>query len=228
MDPVTAIAALWAAFAVLHLVLSGRMVRPVLVERLGELGFRGLYSVAVAVPFALLVWVFATHKHAGPWLWTTVGPPDVARAIVYVLMALALPLLVCSMLPGSTAPSAIGSAPAPAVARGILRITRHPLLAALAIWGGAHLLVNGTLGDVLFFGGFPLFVWIGSRHQDARLARVLPGYRELMAETSLVPFAAIMAGRQRLVARELPLVPIVVGLALAVVLRTYHGALFGP
>jgi len=88
--------------------------------------------------------------------------------------------------------------------------------------------VNGALGDVLFFGGFPLFVWIGSRHQDARLARDRPGYRELMAETSLVPFAAILAGRQRLVASELPLVPIAVGLVLAVVIRTYHAALFGP
>ena len=78
--------------------------------------------------------------------------------------------------------------------------------------------MNGAVGDVLFFGGFPLFVWIGSRHQDARLARDRPGYRELMAETSLVPFAAILAGHQRLVARELPLVPIAVGLVLAVVL----------
>lgn len=227
MDPVAAIAVLWTAFAALHLVLSGRTVRPALVARLGEQGFRGLYSLTVAVPFTLLVWVFATHKHAGPLLWTTIGPPDVARAVVYVLMAVALPLLVCSVLPGSAAPSSIGATSA-AGARGIVRVTRHPLLASLATWGVAHLLVNGSLGDVLFFGGFPLFVWVGSRHQDARLARDRPGYRALLQETSLVPFVAVLAGRQRLVARELPLVPLVTGLVLAVVLRTYHATLFGP
>ncbi len=39
---------------------------------------------------------------------------------------------------------------------------------------------------------------------------------------------AILTGRQSLVVRELPLPGIVVGLVLAVVLRTFHGTLFGP
>jgi uncharacterized membrane protein len=32
--------------------------------------------------------------------------------------------------------------------------TKHPMLAAVKIWATAHLLVNGTLGDVLLFGSF--------------------------------------------------------------------------
>jgi uncharacterized membrane protein len=31
---------------------------------------------------------------------------------------------------------------------------KHPLLAATKFWALAHLLVNGTLADVLLFGGF--------------------------------------------------------------------------
>ena len=32
--------------------------------------------------------------------------------------------------------------------------TKHPMLAATKIWAFAHLLVNGTLADVLLFGSF--------------------------------------------------------------------------
>ena len=99
---------------------------------------------------------------------------------------------------------------------------------ALALFGLAHLLVNGTLGDVAFFAGFPLFVWIGTRHQDARLARDRPGYGELIAQTSVVPFGAILGGRQRLVVSELPWGPMAAGLVLAIVVRQWHGFLFGP
>ena len=98
----------------------------------------------------------------------------------------------------------------------------------MALFGVAHLLVNGSLADVVFFGGFPLFVWIGTRHQDARLARDRPGYRDLVAQTSLLPFGAIVAGRQRLVTAELPWRAIVAGLLLAAVVRRWHGTLFGP
>ena len=34
---------------------------------------------------------------------------------------------------------------------------KHPMLAAIKIWATAHLLVNGTLADVLLFGSF--LVW---------------------------------------------------------------------
>jgi uncharacterized membrane protein len=223
-----ALAGLWLAFAGTHLVLSSAAVRPRLLARLGPQPFQGVYSLAVIVPFVALVWLFHANKHAGPLLWTTIGPPAVARAAAWVLNVSAFVLLVCSLVPSSAAPSSIGAAdPRPRV-HGILRITRHPLLAGFALWGVAHLLMNGHVGDVVYFGGYPLFVWIGSRHQDARLSRDRPGYAEFVRATSLVPFAAIVAGRQRLVLAELPWLWIGVGVAAALVVRHWHGALFGP
>jgi len=222
------IALCWAGFACTHLVLSSASLRPRLVARLGDDAFRGVYSLAVLAWFVALVWVFARHKHDGPLLWSTIGPPAVAQALNHVLMALALALLLAGLLPAHAAPSSMGAAKGRIEARGLLRITRHPFNAAAALFGIAHLLVNGHLGDVLFFGGFPLFAAIGSRHQDARLARSRPGYSELVAATSFVPFAAVVAGRQRLVARELPWAGLAAGLVLAVALRHWHGVLFGP
>jgi len=218
---------LWLGFAGTHLVLSSSRLRPALVARLGLQPFLGLYSVVALGFFVPLVWLYFTHRHAGPLLWTTIGPPDAARAVNHVLMAAALVLLVGSFVPGSRAPS--GMIPAgPQAARGLLRVTRHPLFAGLGLFGVAHLLVNGNLGDVVFFAGFPLFAWIGARHQDERKTRGVAGYAELVRTTSIVPFGAIVTARQRLAWRELPLVAVAAGLGLTVILRVYHDELFGP
>jgi uncharacterized membrane protein len=223
------LALLWAAFAGSHMLLSSARLRPRLHARLGEQGFRGLYSLIALATFVPLVWVYWGNRHAGPLLWTTIGPPAISTGLNHVLMALALVLLASSLLPASAAPSAMhAQTEGIARVRGMTRITRHPTLVAFALFGIAHLLVNGNLADLVFFGGFPLYTWIGARHQDHRLAHDRPGYRSVIANTSIVPFGAILAGRQSLVPRELPLPGIVVGLGLAIVLRVFHPTLFGP
>lgn len=223
------LALLWAGFAGTHLVLSSASLRPRLMARLGDGPFRGLYSLTVLAWFVALVWVFARHKHSGPLLWDTVGPPAIAELLNIVLMVLAFALLVAGLIPSQVAPSSMTAAPAERVeARGLLRITRHPFNAAVGLFGIAHVLVNGHLGDVVFFGGFPLFAWIGSRHQDTRLSKDKPGYRQLAAQTSFVPFGALVTGRQRLVLAELPWGGFAAGVVVAVIIRHWHGALFGP
>lgn len=57
---------------------------------------------------------------------------------------------------------------------GFAAITRHPLLIALMLWSGAHMIANGDLAHVILFGSFfglsvaaiPMF--------DARARRALP------------------------------------------------------
>jgi uncharacterized membrane protein len=227
MGAVFVIALLWIAFGGTHVGLSGPNVRPRLVGRLGEQVYKGFYSLVAFATLVPLVWTFSTHKHAGPSLWATLGPPLAVEVLSYVIMGLALVLFACSLVPGSSPPSST-LASGPATVRGIVRVTRHPTFAAFALFGLAHLLANGNLGDVIFFGGFPVFAWIGARHQDERKARERPGYRELIATTSILPFAAIAAGKQRLAARELPLAGLAAGLVLTVVLSAFHGVLFGP
>jgi len=190
-------------------------------------GFQGAYSLLALSTFVPLVWIYAKHKHAGPLLWMTVGPPELARAVNYALMALAFVLFVASLLPASTAPSAM-LARGPATVHGMIRVTRHPMLASFGLFGVAHLLLNGSLGDVIFFGGFPIFTWVGGRHQDSRKLHQVPGYESVVGATSILPFGAIIAGRQHLPLRELPVVALGLGLAFAVVVRIFHHRLFGP
>lgn len=87
---------------------------------------------------------------------------------------------------------------------GIAGITRQPLLWALALWSGAHLLPNGDLSHILLFGTFFGFALIGLIVMDRRV-RLRLGQDEwsrLSQATSLLPGFALMTGRFR--PRHLP------------------------
>lgn len=213
----------WVAFAGTHLVLSSRRLRPVLVRRLGAQAFQGVYSLVVLVLFVMLLRAWWPERHTGPLLWSLVGVPG-ARTVAVALAFTGIALVGLSFFQPSPVVPIPGLSTA---ARGVMRITRHPLFVGLALWGLAHVLMNGWLSDVIFFGGFAVFPIVGGLHQDARRraedARLAPFY----AETSVVPFAAIAAGRNRLVLREIPLAGVLAGVALATFLYTFHDRLFG-
>jgi uncharacterized membrane protein len=121
-------------------------------------------------------------------------------------------------------PSLVGSRGGEA--RGVFRIARHPLFMGIALWAALHLVANGAASDVAFFGGMVAFSLVGSWHQDRRkLATNVPGYREFHAAAPFFPFT----GRETLRGlRELPPLGVAIGVALTIVLRVFHEALFGP
>ena len=94
-------------------------------------------------------------------------------------------------------------------------------------WAAVHIVVNGDLAALLFFGGFLLTALGGAAHLDRRLA-VTEGdrWQRFVAVTSFVPFAALLAGHQRWVWAELRR-PILWGLGLFALLLVLHPALFG-
>lgn len=212
---------LWLGFAGSHMALSSVRMRPRLVARLGERAYAGLFSAVAFAFFVPLVWVYFTHKHEGPWLWTLpMGP--ILRWTLYALMGVAFVLMVASLMQPN--PSMLGAGPGEA--RGIFRITRHPLFMGIALFALLHLTRNAAASDVAFFGGLLAFSVVGSLHQDSRkIATGVPGYREFHAATALVPFTGEGALRGL---RELSPWAVVIGVALTVVLRTFHATLFGP
>jgi uncharacterized membrane protein len=113
-------------------------------------------------------------------------------------------------------------------ARGIIRVTRHPMNMAFALFGIAHMVANGALGDVFFFGQFAVLGLLGPFHMDARLAREKgEEYREFLRTTSVIPFVAIARGRNRFEAGEIALPMFVIGVAAFVALVVFHGKLMG-
>ena len=119
--------------------------------------------------------------------------------------------------------AAFGAAP-----RGMFRITSHPMLCAFAIWAGVHMLVNGDAASLLFFSVFLVTVLSGIPSIDAKLARRDPAkFAALSGLTSAVPFAAILAGRNRFVPRELGWRMQLIGLVLWLVLIALHPLVIG-
>src|SRR5690606_3670183 len=83
--------------------------------------------------------------------------------------------------------------------RGILRITRHPFLWGGILWSGFHLLANGDLAASLLFGTFLLLTALGTRSIHGKRRKALgEKWGGFASQTSNLPFAAILAGRQSL------------------------------
>jgi uncharacterized membrane protein len=155
-------------------------------------------------------------------LWE--APRIVELVVALPLMLLAMVLLVLAFASPSPA-SMIGGKLEP---RGIIRVTRHPMNMAFVLFGLAHMVANGSLGDLFFFGQFVLLGVLGPYHLDARMARDKgEAYQEFRRQTSVIPFAAILRGRNRFDAGELAIPMFVIGVAAFVALVVFHGRLMG-
>ncbi len=208
-------------FMLTHIGLSHGAIRQGLVDKLGQWPFRGLYSLVslgTLGPASVLWW---QNRHLGPLLWELPFWPE--RILAAALMLFALFLFFQSL----AAPSPASMAPAKNEARGVLRITRHPMNMALALWGLAHLLANGTIGDVAFFGSFVVVGVLGAFHMDARLQHTKgESFAQFCKETSVLPFGAIIIGRNRLVVSELAFPLALIAIVVFAALTMFHSRFF--
>jgi uncharacterized membrane protein len=220
MASMTLAALSWIA---LHLVVAGPL-RPALAARLGDAGFRGLFSLLSA---AALAWLILAYR-AAPFvvLWP---PLPGAREIAVVLVLPAFVLLVFSL--GATNPTLAGAdllLKDRLPVQGITRITRHPGLCAFALWAVAHLLANGDLAAVLLFGAILITALNGMVSIDRKRRRTLGiAWDAFAAGTSRIPFAAILAGRNHLQLDELPVWRFALSVALFVGALLLHGRVLG-
>ncbi len=214
----------WVIFAATHTALSSLPVRQRFVAVLGEKVFLGFYSLIAFATLIPLASVYFSNRHAGGLLWVLVSTPGV-RPLAMILSVLGIALVVASLFQPSPALAGLKQARGP---HGLTRITRHPLFMGIALWAAGHLMVNGALTDALFFGGMLAFSLAGAAHQDAR-RRVTDRERlgRFFAETSFLPFGAILTGRNRLAWSELPWAALAAGAAVAAAIYALHPWLFG-
>lgn len=186
-----------AGFVLIHLLVSGTRVRDGLVARVGEGAYMGLFSLASTALLVALVWGYGQARADNLVWW---GPAAGTRHLAWLLQFIAFLLVVPGLLtPNPTSVKQEGALDRPDPATGILRITRHPFLWGVAIWGAGHLLVNGDLASLVLFGSLTLLAAFGTRSIDDKRLRALgPKYRAFMDRTSNIPFAAIVQGRQKL------------------------------
>jgi uncharacterized membrane protein len=219
MDELSHLALACLAFFCLHVVPSTPL-RAALVGWIGEKPYLGLFSLA---SLGGIVWMVLAFK-AAPLtpLWPGI------RHLPSAVMPFALILLVAGVMTPN--PSAVGAArllERDEPARGILRITRHPVMWGIMLWAGAHLLARGELKSTLFFGSFLLLAAAGTVLLDLRKAQLGEVWTRYARMTSNLPFLAIAQGRNRLAWRELGVLKIVIALLLYAVIFHFHAGLFG-
>ena len=210
--------ALWVG---VHFGIAGTVARARIVARTGEAGFRIGYSLLSVVAIVLLVQAWNTAPYVELWL-----APDWLRWLIALLMLPAFVLFVAAL--GTPNPTAVAGRLGAEGPRGIQRITRHPMLWSFALWAGLHLLAKGTLGGVFFFGAFLVTALAGMASIDRKIiARDPEMAARLLPATSIIPFKAVLTGRNRLALGEIPrFVWIVAGVAW-VALLVAHPWIFG-
>ena len=225
MDPVLRVACAVALFALSHLGLGWPPVRQFLVTRLGRWGFTLLFTLVAWITFGSAVATYAAHAEEGP-AGLALGGSAAARFVLVPAIVLGSMLMTGAFAGYGGSPYSFGGEQV-REPRGLERVTRHPFFVGTALLGGAHALLATRLVGALLMGSLALFALLGAWFQDRKLL-ALRGepFAAYLAASSTLPFAAIAAGRQRLVASELPYGTLLLGVALAWVLRSLHGHLF--
>ncbi len=217
MTPNVQLALATAAFLVTHFVPSTPL-RPALVRAMGEWPYRGLYSV---VALATLVWMIRAYVQAPVEpLWAGL------RELPLFIMPFAFILLACGTARNPTAVGADRLLKSEEPARGMIRITRHPLMWAIVLWSLAHVAARGDVQSLIFFGGFFVLAALGTVSIDARKSSN-PDWPRFEARTSNIPFLAIAQGRNRPVWSEIGWLKPALGLALYAAFLFLHPLFFG-
>jgi uncharacterized membrane protein len=205
-------------FLLSHAVPGRPPVRSRVEGMLGARGFTLAYSVLSMILLAWLVGAAGRAPYVELWGW--------APWQNHVVLTVMLPVcLIVALAVGRPNPFSFGGAcddrfnPA---RPGIVRWVRHPLLAALALWAGAHMLANGDLAHVLMFGTFAVFAILGQRLINRRKRRIMGAeWDRLRAE---------MAARRWTLSPDKGIetaLRVVAGIALYAALLAFHPILFG-
>ena len=161
-----------------------------------------LIFVSLSLPSAIvLIGYFLSHRYDGVRLWNLQGN-NYVFALVWFLTAISFLFL----YPATYNLLEIPSVLKPQVriyGTGIMRITRHPQAFGQIIWCLAHTLWIGSSFTLITSIGLVMHhlfaVWHGDRRLEIKFGEEFLDFKK---STSILPFVAILEGRQQLKLKE--------------------------
>jgi len=180
-------------FAGIHLGVAGTTIRDRAIAALGQSGYTVAFSIATVVGLAWLVMAYNRAPYVVTW-----GMLEWWKPFAIILMLPASLLVVI----GLTTPNPTAVAQENRLAQppqGIVRVTRHPFLTGVGLWALVHLIGDGDVASLVFFAVWTVVALAGTVSIDGKRRRLLgaAAWEPFAAQTSIVPFAAIAAGRNR-------------------------------
>jgi uncharacterized membrane protein len=179
------------AFVGFHFLFS-HPLRAQAVKALGDRGFQAFYSVVAMASFGWALWAYGRAEQTA--LFT---PPSWSAAITPVVMVLAAILFVGALTsPNPAIVGLEGRLASIGTPRGVLAITRHPLMWAFTLWALVHILANGDAPTVVLAGAMGFLALVGSAAQDHKKRQLLgEAWADYQARTAYWPFAGQLTGK---------------------------------
>ena len=141
-----------------------------MIDRLGEVKWKGLYTIISLIGFVIMVIGYGEARQNTIVLWQ----PNIA--LIYI--ALALNLVAFIFLAGSSPSN-----------NAILLKLKHPMILGVKVWALAHLLSNGTLVDLILFGAF--LIWAVLDFRSARKRPIhIPEKAQVSTKATVITIAS--------------------------------------
>jgi len=216
-----------AFFLCIHLI-SGTTVKERIVARIGTPAWLILFSLLslIALIWMSVAFAVALNNQDGlnVVLWSAPLP---LRVIALFLNFIAFQLVIVGYFtPSPTGIRALWGLPEKPV-QGIVRVSRHPIMAGIALWALVHIICNGNLAAWLFFGTLLAQATLGAINIDRkRLVAYGDEYVSIMKRTSIIPFVAIIEGRTAFVPEELGYARMFLAASMFAVFTVLHELLF--
>ncbi|UDF05140.1 NnrU family protein [Asticcacaulis sp. AND118] len=215
-----------AFFILIHILVSGSDLREQMIGAIGTRSYFALFGLLSLIGFFWMIAAYygARGDPANLHLWSA---PFALKIGAFGINFISLMLIIVGML--SPSPTALGSLnrmPERPVS-GIIRISRHPVLAGIALLAATHLITTGTLASWVFFGTLLALSLLGANSIDRkREIRYGESYRAIMKTTSILPFVAIAQKRVSFEPSELGVLRVMVATSCFTCLVVLHELLF--
>lgn len=181
-------------FAIAHSGLASLRIKAE--QIIGARAYRVIFAlVSLPLAAAMLIYFF-NHRYDGVQLWQVQGVTGI-DALVWILSAISFLFLYPATF-NLLEVAAIAKPEVHLYEDGIIRVTRHPQMVGQLIWCFAHTLWLGTSFTFVTSIGLMLHHLFGVWHGDRRLEkRYGDAFLRVKERTSIVPFAAIVQGKQK-------------------------------
>ena len=180
-----------AAFIGTHFLMSHPLRAP-MVRMLGTTAFQIVYSLVSLATFAWVYFAFVAAPRSFE-LWAV---SEAMWTIASFIMLAASILFAGSFANNPALPRPDAATLATSPARGMLAVTRHPMMWSFALWALAHGLVAPNPATLHLVGGMAILALGGSWGQDHKKAALMgDGWRDWASRTSFVPFGNQLSGK---------------------------------
>ncbi len=175
------------AFLATHAIPARAGLRDRGIARFGNTGYHLLYSLLSIGVVVWLAYAYSRADFVAVWdqeLWMRWVPPLVMLPVCLLLVA------------GLSTPNpfsiGIGGRGFNPNRPGILRLTRHPLLWAMMLWAGAHIVPNGDVASLILFAPLLLLAMVGPFLMERKRRRTFGVDFDALARNTRRPSRALL------------------------------------